>query len=140
LIAAVGLNETEARSKKIPYIVSKYSYNMIARAIAMGNTTGFVKLIASNDDKLTILGIRALGPEASSLIEVVSYMIKKGLTVKDLAEYSRIAFPSVAEGIQECLRMMLGTSIYKPKFFKEHLKLASVTYDGDKVIEKDLAV
>ena len=31
--------------------------------------------------------------------------------------------PSIIEGIQECVRMLLGKSIYKPDVFREYLRL-----------------
>jgi dihydrolipoamide dehydrogenase len=31
--------------------------------------------------------------------------------------------PTISEGIQECLRLLIGRSVYKPYAFPEHLKI-----------------
>jgi dihydrolipoamide dehydrogenase len=41
--------------------------------------------------------------------------------VEELAELIH-PHPSLIEGIQECCRMLLGKSIFKPHVFKDHMK------------------
>jgi dihydrolipoamide dehydrogenase len=67
-VAAVGANEQTLQRKKIPYKVATYSYALVSRAIAMGATEGFVKLLVSNDDDMKVLGIfsHSSSPPASS--------------------------------------------------------------------------
>lgn len=127
-VAAVGLNETKARKERIPYRVGTYSYSLVNRAIAMRAMDGFVKLLVSNDEEMRILGMRALGVHASTSIEVVALMMQKGLTAKVLAELPH-PHPAVTEGLQECVRMLLGNSIYKPTVFNKELRVACVHYD-----------
>jgi dihydrolipoamide dehydrogenase len=70
-VAAIGMNELAAQQKRIPYRVAVYGYGMVNRAIAMRATDGFVKLLTSDDDDLRILGMRALGAHASTMLEGV---------------------------------------------------------------------
>ena len=93
----------------------------------MRATDGFVKLLVTNDEDMRILGMRVLGVHASSSIEAVSLMMKHDRSVCDLAELLH-PHPAVTEGVQECARMLLGTSIYKPQVFQSDLRLSQVTY------------
>lgn len=117
-LASVGLNEKQVRQQNIPHKVVYYSNKLVNRAIAMRNTNGFVKIIVSNDDQPKILGMRAAGPQASAYIVSVAHLINQG---NSLQEVLKIFYPhpSVAEGIQECLRTLSGKSIYKPEAFPD---------------------
>ena len=126
-VAAIGLNEQQAQDSRIPYRVSVYGYALVNRAIAMRATDGFVKLLVTDDEDMRILGMRVLGAHASTTIEAVSLMIKQDCSVCDLAELLH-PHPAVTEGVQECARMLLGTSIYKPQVFQSDLRLSRVTY------------
>ncbi|MCZ2356993.1 MAG: NAD(P)/FAD-dependent oxidoreductase [Bacteroidia bacterium] len=120
-VAGVGLNEIEAQKKNINYRVATYSYSHIPRAIAMRNTNGFFKIIVTDDEEMRILGMRAIGEHASSVIEAVSLLISMNKGVSELAELIH-PHPSMTEGIQECVRMLFGKSIMKPAVFTENLK------------------
>lgn len=115
-VAAVGANEKTLRKKRIPYKVAYYSNELINRAIAMRSTTGFIKILVSKDEDQRILGMRASGPQASAYIVSVAHLINQG---NSLGEVLKIFYPhpSVAEGIQECLRTIGNRSIFKPEAF-----------------------
>ena len=128
-VASVGINEKQAKENGISYRVAKMSYNYINRAIAMRNKTGFIKLIVSDDDEMTILGMRVLGAHASTSIEAIALLISMKKSVRVLTELIH-SHPSIPEGIQECARMLLGTSITKPEVFNYGLTCYSVKSDG----------
>jgi len=123
-VAAVGANEKMLRKQKIAHKVAFYSNKLVNRAIAMRNINGFVKIMVSNDDEQRILGMRAAGPQASAFIVSVAHLINQG---NSLHEVLKIFYPhpSIPEGIQECLRMLDGKSIYKPEAFPDliHLRI-----------------
>lgn len=120
-VAAVGLNEKQLQSKGIAYKVAFYSNALVSRTIAMRNTDGFVKIIASNDGENKILGMRASGPQASAYIVAVAHLIdeKNGLNEVFKTVHPH---PGVTEGLEECLRLFNGSSIFKPEAFPEHIK------------------
>jgi dihydrolipoamide dehydrogenase len=120
-VAAVGMNEQELVAKGIPHKVVKLDYATNARAIAMRKTTGFFKIIVTNDNAMRILGMRAVGEHASSAIQAVAYLIYTNQGIRELADMMH-PHPSIIEGVQECLRMLLNKSIYKPFVFKDRLK------------------
>lgn len=120
-VAAVGMSEQECRAKGIPHRVVKLDYSTNARAIAMRKTKGFFKIIVTNDNGMRILGMRVVGEHASSAIQGVAYLIHTNQGIRELADMMH-PHPSIIEGVQECLRMLLHKSIYKPYVFKDKLK------------------
>lgn len=120
-VAAVGMSEQDLNAKNIPHKVVKLDYGTNARAIAMRKTNGFFKIIVTNDNGMRILGMRAVGEHASSAIQAVAYLIYTNQGIRELADMMH-PHPSIIEGVQECLRMLLNKSIYKPYVFKDRLK------------------
>jgi dihydrolipoamide dehydrogenase len=129
-VAAVGINEQECIKNNIPVKVVKIDYSVVARAIAMRKEDGFFKIIVTNDDEMKILGMRAVGEHASSTIQAIGLMIKMNLSIKHLSELVH-PHPSIVEGIQECVRMLLNKSIFKSSVFKDKLACYSLV-DGVK--------
>jgi dihydrolipoamide dehydrogenase len=112
-VAGVGLNETQAKEKGIEYKVVTLEYSTIPRAIAKRNTQGFIKLLVTNDNDMKILGMRVVGNNASSAIQAVALLISMNKGINELAECVH-PHPSITEGIQECVRMLMGKSLLKP--------------------------
>ncbi len=111
-VASVGLGENQAREKGIPYRVASVDNRLISRNIAMRNTQGFIKLLASPDN--AILGLRVVGPQASSCIQGIALLIELGGTLENIANCVH-PHPAITEGVQECARLLLGQSILKPE-------------------------
>lgn len=120
-VAGVGLNEQELIKRGIPHRTARIHYACIARAIAMRRTRGFFKLIVTDDDEMRVLGMRAVGEHASSAIQAVALMMRTGLGIRELADLVH-PHPSITEGVQECARMLLGTSIFKSPVFGDKMK------------------
>jgi dihydrolipoamide dehydrogenase len=128
-VAAVGLNETQARKKRIPYRIAIMNYRYVNRAIAMCKMDGFFKILVSDDDEMKILGMRVMGNHASSTIMAVALMISMDIGIEHLAELI-FPHPSIPEGIQECARMLMGTSIVKPEVFNLDVRCYRVDAQG----------
>jgi pyruvate/2-oxoglutarate dehydrogenase complex dihydrolipoamide dehydrogenase (E3) component len=120
-VAGVGINEKQARQMGIPYRIASYSYGYIPRAIAMRNSNGFFKLIVTDDDEMRLLGMRAVGAQASSTIEAAALLIAMKRGIDELANLIH-PHPSITEGIQECARMLKGNSIVKPHLFAANIR------------------
>jgi dihydrolipoamide dehydrogenase len=129
-VAAVGLNEKQCIEQNIPVKVVKLDYSVMARAIAMRKTQGFFKIIVTNDDDMKILGMRAVGEHASSAIQGVALQIKSKKGIAEIAELVH-PHPSIVEGVQECVRMLMNKSIFKSSVFKDKLACYSLV-DGVK--------
>ena len=119
-VAGVGLNETQAKEQKMDYKVVTLEYSTIPRAIAKRNTQGFIKLLVTNDDAMKILGMKVVGNHASSAIQAVAVLISMDKGIEELAECVH-PHPSITEGIQECVRMLMGKSLFKPTALKGRL-------------------
>lgn len=119
-VASVGINEKKCIEDNIPIKVVKLDYSCIARAIAMRKTQGFFKIIVTDDKDMKILGMRAVGEHASSAIQGVGLLIKMDSHIHELAEMVH-PHPSIIEGVQECVRMLLNKSIFKSSIFKDKL-------------------
>jgi dihydrolipoamide dehydrogenase len=119
-VAGVGMNETTAQQKGIPYKVVTLDYSCIPRAIAKRNTQGFIKLMVSNEEDMKILGMKVVGNHASSAIQAVALLISMDKGIEELAECVH-PHPSITEGIQECVRMLLGKSMFKPSALRGKL-------------------
>jgi dihydrolipoamide dehydrogenase len=123
-VAAVGLNEQQARAQGVPYRVAVVQNALVARNVAMRETRGFVKLLATPEGRL--LGIRVVGPQASSTIQGVALLIERGGTVQDIDRCFH-PHPAVPEGVQECARLLLGRSVHHPKLHPGLLRLGQGT-------------
>lgn len=124
--AAVGLNERKAMEREIPFRVASFAFRCIPRATAMRRTQGFFKILVT-EDKKKILGMRAVGEHASSAIQAVALLISMERGVEELADLIH-PHPSIIEGVQECARLLLGNSIFKPSVFGEFLQVRH--FDG----------
>ncbi len=87
-IASVGYSEEKARLENIDYKVSKIPYASNGRAIASGQTTGYIKIIHTEDGE--ILGSIIVGENASELISALSLAMDNELGVEQLSE---VVFP-----------------------------------------------
>ncbi|MBC8258970.1 MAG: NAD(P)/FAD-dependent oxidoreductase [SAR324 cluster bacterium] len=120
-VAGVGMNEQQAQKAGLNYRVASFDFRCIPRAVAMRNTQGFFKILVTDDSHMKVLGMRAVGEHASSAIQGVALLIATDKGIEELAELIH-PHPSIIEGIQECIRMLLGKSIYKPYIFNEFLQ------------------
>ncbi len=134
-VATVGFNERSCRSKNIPYRVAYYSNALCNRAIAMRATNGFVKIIVTDNEQQRILGMRAAGPEVSSTIMSIAHFMDQGKGILDVLK-SVYPHPTITEGIEECLRMLLKKSIYKPHAFPDFMRIHRWHPDTGLVREK----
>ena len=112
-VAGVGLNEIQAKQKGIDYKLASVDYQVIPRAIAKRNTQGFVKMLVTNDEAMKIIGLRVVGEHASSAMQAIALLISMDKGIEEIAECVH-PHPSIPEGIQECVRLFLGKSTFKP--------------------------
>jgi dihydrolipoamide dehydrogenase len=98
-LAGVGLGEDVAKARGLEVRVGKFYFAANARAIAVDEADGFVKIIAdAKTDR--ILGAQIIGPSASELIsEVVTHM-EYGGSAEDLARTVH-SHPTLSEAVKE---------------------------------------
>lgn len=96
-LARVGLNETEAKSRGIAYRLVKMPMASVLRAVAIGETRGFVKMLVHADSD-RILGFTAFGAEASEMMAAVQTAMLGGLPYTVLRD-AIFTHPTAAEGL-----------------------------------------
>ncbi len=94
-VARVGLNETEANEKKIPYEVTTYGIDDLDRAIADEEAHGVVKVLTV-PGKDRILGVTIAGEHAGDLIIEYIAAMRHGLGLNNILGTIHI-YPTLAE-------------------------------------------
>ena len=98
-IAWVGKSEQQLKAQGIEYRAGSFPFLANGRARALGDTTGFVKILAdAKTDE--VLGVHIIGPSASELIaEAVTIMEFRG-AAEDIARICH-AHPTLSESVKE---------------------------------------
>jgi dihydrolipoamide dehydrogenase len=109
-VAWVGQTEEELKAGGIAYKVGKFPFTANGRARAMGDTDGFVKLLA---DKTTdrLLGAHILGPEGGTLIAELATAMEFGASAEDVARTCH-AHPTLEEAVKEAALAVEGRAIH----------------------------
>ncbi|MCB1672201.1 MAG: FAD-dependent oxidoreductase [Gammaproteobacteria bacterium] len=94
-VARVGLNEQEARDRKVPFEVTRFDLSRLDRALADQEAHGFVKVLtAPGRDR--ILGVTIVGHHAGELIAEFVFAMTHGLGLKKIAATTHI-YPTLME-------------------------------------------
>jgi dihydrolipoamide dehydrogenase len=95
----------------------------MSRPIAMRSTKGFIKIMVTDDAEMKILGMRAAGPQVSNIVMAIANFMDhdKGVEVVLQSVYPH---PSISEITQECLRLLIGRSIYKAEAFPKIMRVS----------------
>jgi dihydrolipoamide dehydrogenase len=98
-VASVGATEDQLKAEGRAYKVGKFSFMGNARAKAVFQGDGFVKLLADKDTD-RILGCHLIGPAAGDLIHEVCVAMEFGASAQDLALTCH-AHPTFSEAMRE---------------------------------------
>lgn len=109
-IAYVGLTETEAQAKGQKIKVGRFPFQASGKALATGETEGFVKVMSDPETDL-ILGIGIVGAHASNLIGEACLAIEMGATAEDLA-LTVHPHPTLTETLMEGAEAVHGKAIH----------------------------
>lgn len=98
-IGAVGWTESEAMSAGYDIVVAQHPFSAVGRAVAMGELSGFVKLIADRSSE-KLLGAVITGGQATEMIGQLTLALTLSATVTDLTRVVAV-HPTLSEAIQE---------------------------------------
>jgi dihydrolipoamide dehydrogenase len=109
-VATAGLSEPDCKAQGIDYKVGKVPFAAIGKAIANGETDGFVKCIIDAETKL-ILGYTIIGYHASDIIS------EAGLAIEMCAEALDVGLtihphPTLGEALMEAAKAALGEAVH----------------------------
>ena len=98
-VASVGKTEAQLKDEGRAYKVGKFSFMANARAKAVHQGEGFVKLIVDKDSD-RILGCHIIGPGAGDLIHEICVGMEFGASAQDIALTCH-AHPTFSEAVRE---------------------------------------
>lgn len=114
-IAWVGVTETEAKAKGLKVGVGKFPWAASGRAIGIGRTEGFTKLIF-DETSHRVIGGGIVGVHAGDLIAEVGLAIEMGCEVADIG-HTIHPHPTLSESVGMAAEVFDGTitDLYLPK-------------------------
>jgi dihydrolipoamide dehydrogenase len=109
-VASVGKTEEELKAEEQGYKVGKFPFLANSRAKAVGDTEGFVKILA---DSLTdqVLGVHIIGPDAGILIAEAVLGMEFSASAEDIARTCH-AHPTLNEAVKEAAMAVDGRAIH----------------------------
>ena len=111
-IAWTGKTEAEVKESGREYKTGQFPFMAAGRAKAMEQTSGFVKIISSEDDD-EILGVHIVGPMAGELIAEAVLALEFSASTEDLQRTIH-AHPSLAEAMHEAALAVDGKALNFP--------------------------
>ena len=106
----MGKTEEELKAAGVEYVVGKFPFTANGRARAMGDTDGFVKILAEKGtDRL--LGAHIIGPDAGALIAELVTAIEFGASAEDVARTCH-AHPTLSEAVKEAALAADGRALH----------------------------
>jgi hypothetical protein len=96
-LARVGLNESEAQKRRIPYRLITIPMTKAGRTVTLSETRGFLKALISTESE-GILGVTAFGTKAGEAMTVVQTAMLAKLPYTSLRD-AILAHPTMAEGL-----------------------------------------
>ena len=108
--ASVGRTEEELTADGIDYAVGKFPFSANSRARAIGETEGFVKILADAASD-AVLGVHIVGAEAGTLIAELALAIEFGASAEDVARTCH-AHPTLNEAVKESALAVAARAIH----------------------------
>jgi dihydrolipoamide dehydrogenase len=109
-IATVGLTEQQAKEQGLSVKVGKFPFIALARALAIQETEGFVKVVTDTKSG-RVVGIHIVGPSASDLISEAALALETVATAEDIA-LTIHPHPTLGEAMMEAAAASLGHAIH----------------------------
>ena len=110
-IGSVGLTEVEAKELFDEIIVGKFPFSANGKALGLGETFGFVKVIAEKKSQ-KIIGMHIIGPQATELIAQGAILIGTESTIENVKNIV-FAHPTLSESTMEAIEDLEKLAIHK---------------------------
>jgi len=109
-IATIGLTPQMAEERGIPVQTGRFPFAAIGKALAEGETEGFVKLVAHADTG-RLLGGHIIGGHAAELIGQITLAVRLRATAAQLTE-TIFAHPTLSEAVLEAAEGTFGQATH----------------------------
>ena len=111
-IATVGMSQAQAREKGIPVAIGVFPLRFLGKAMAVGQTEGFVKVIRHRESG-HLLGVHMMGHNVTECIAAAGVLLHQKVTVREMAEVV-FAHPTMSEALKESAEDALGVALHLP--------------------------
>lgn len=111
-IGSVGLTAEECRAKGLPVFAGNYPIGFLGKAMAIGDTEGFVKVVRHRETG-QLLGVHILGHNATEVIAAAGALLHQKVSVEALAE-TVFAHPTISEAMKEAAEDALHMALHLP--------------------------
>jgi dihydrolipoamide dehydrogenase len=108
-IASFGWTEAQARERGLDVRVAKFPFTANGKAHGLGDTVGFVKIIADGEH-MELLGAHLIGPEVTELLPELTLAQLWDLTAPEVARNVH-AHPTLGEAVKEAIHDLAGHMI-----------------------------
>ena len=109
-VAWVGQTEEDLSAVGIEFKIGSFPFAASGRALASGESTGFIKVIADKKTD-TILGVHAFGPSAADIVQQGVVAMEFGASAEDLG-LTIFSHPTVSEALHEAALAVNGQAIH----------------------------
>ena len=108
-VASIGLTEQQCRDKGIAVRKGSFNFAAIAKAVIVGETEGFVKVI-SDAETDEVLGVHLIGPSVTDLVAEVALGMTLEATSWEIGAATH-PHPTLAEAIGEAAMAVAGRQL-----------------------------
>ena len=108
-IASFGYTEEQAKGKGFDVKTSKFPFSANGKAAGLGDTVGFVKIVADAEHN-EIIGAHMIGPDVTELLPVLTLAQRWDLTADEVAR-NVFAHPTLGESVKEAIEGIAGHMI-----------------------------
>jgi dihydrolipoamide dehydrogenase len=109
-VASVGMTERAVKEKRLQYRVGKFPFYASGKALAVGESEGFVKLIFG-EPYGELLGAHIIGSDATEIIAELGLAITLEATFQDVIDTLH-AHPTLSESIKEAAETAYGLATH----------------------------
>src|SRR5690606_26982287 len=109
-VASVGYTEDEAVQAGFKVKVGKFSFRAIGKALVLGETDGFVKMVADEETN-DLLGVHMIGPHVTDMISEAGLAAVLDATAWEIG-HTIHPHPSLSEAIGEAALAVDGKALH----------------------------
>ncbi|WP_153395576.1 dihydrolipoyl dehydrogenase [Ornithinicoccus halotolerans] len=108
-IASFGYTEDQAKEKGYDVKTAKFPFTANGKAMGLGDTSGFVKVVADAEHN-EIIGAHLIGPDVTELLPVLTLAQRWDLSADEVAR-NIFAHPTLGESVKEAIEGIAGHMI-----------------------------
>jgi dihydrolipoamide dehydrogenase len=111
-VAAAGFSAEDAKAKGMPVTVGTFPLSFLGKAMAAGDTDGFVKVVRHRETG-QLLGVHMIGHNVTECIAAAGALLHQKVKVEDVAE-TVFAHPTISESLKEAAEDALFAGLHLP--------------------------